>query len=77
MKTIGFSQQEQHDIYRLIASVLWIGNIDFKPDAKGQSAVTDKQSEYSCRRSAMYLTARQSKQLLRWLLSSSERNLTP
>jgi len=46
MKTIGFSQQEQHDIYRLIASVLWIGNIDFKPDAKGQSVVTDRQSEY-------------------------------
>ncbi len=61
MKTIGFSQQEMHDIYRLIASVLWIGNIDFKPDAKGQSAVTDRQSEYpSLLRSTTILTAPQS-----------------
>lgn len=42
MKTIGFSQQEMNDIFRLVAAILWIGNIDFKPDAKGQSAVTDR-----------------------------------
>eukprot|EP01087_Luapelamoeba_hula_P021080 TRINITY_DN72_c0_g1_i2.p1 TRINITY_DN72_c0_g1~~TRINITY_DN72_c0_g1_i2.p1 ORF type:complete len:745 (-),score=147.61 TRINITY_DN72_c0_g1_i2:1096-3246(-) len=44
MKTIGFSEQEMQDIFRLVAAILWIGNIQFKPDQKGQSAVADQQT---------------------------------
>jgi myosin-1 len=29
MDTIGFSKQEQHDIIRLLAAILWLGNLQF------------------------------------------------
>ncbi len=43
MKVIGFSQEEQNEIFRLIASILYLGNVDFREDAKGQAAIVDPQ----------------------------------
>jgi len=44
MQTIGFSQQEIHDIFKLVAAILYIGNITFVPNAKGESQISDKQA---------------------------------
>eukprot|EP01087_Luapelamoeba_hula_P023776 TRINITY_DN880_c0_g1_i2.p1 TRINITY_DN880_c0_g1~~TRINITY_DN880_c0_g1_i2.p1 ORF type:complete len:301 (+),score=61.89 TRINITY_DN880_c0_g1_i2:92-994(+) len=30
MKVIGLSAQEQHDIWSVLAAILWLGNVDFK-----------------------------------------------
>jgi myosin heavy subunit len=46
MKTMGFSDSEFHDIFRLVSAILWIGNLDFVPDQKGQSAISDQQSAF-------------------------------
>ena len=42
MKTIGLSQAEQDEIFRMLATVLWIGNIQFKEDDSGYAEVADK-----------------------------------
>ena len=41
MKIIGISQQEQDDIFRMLAAVLWTGNLVFKEDDSGYAAVAD------------------------------------
>lgn len=41
MEVIGLSQEEQDQIFRLLASVLWIGNITFLEDAEGNAQVRD------------------------------------
>lgn len=41
MRVIGLSQAEQDDIFRMLAAVLWIGNIQFREDDSGYAAVTD------------------------------------
>lgn len=42
MKVIGLSQAEQDEIFRMLAAVLWIGNIQFQEDQSGYAEVTDK-----------------------------------
>ena len=42
MKIIGLSQAEQDDIFRMLAAILWIGNIQFSEDDSGWAQVTDK-----------------------------------
>ncbi|KAF7547444.1 hypothetical protein G7Z17_g7717 [Cylindrodendrum hubeiense] len=42
MKIIGLSQPEQDEIFRMLAAVLWIGNIQFKEDQEGYAEVTDR-----------------------------------
>lgn len=42
MKIIGLSQAEQDEIFRMLAAVLWIGNIQFQEDQSGYAEVTDK-----------------------------------
>lgn len=42
MKIIGLSQSEQDQIFRLLAAVLWTGNIQFAEDDQGNAAVTDQ-----------------------------------
>lgn len=42
MKIIGLSQTEQDEIFRMLAAVLWIGNIQFREDDNGYAEVTDR-----------------------------------
>ncbi|KAI9171867.1 Myosin-1 [Paramyrothecium foliicola] len=42
MKIIGLSQPEQDQIFRMLAAVLWIGNIQFQEDQNGYAEVTDR-----------------------------------
>lgn len=41
MKVIGLSQQEQDDIFRVLATILWLGNVVFHEDDNGNGAITD------------------------------------
>ncbi|CAM1510133.1 Fc.00g004680.m01.CDS01 [Cosmosporella sp. VM-42] len=42
MKIIGLSQAEQDEIFRMLAAILWIGNIQFQEDQSGYAEVTDR-----------------------------------
>src|SRR3954454_22437336 len=42
MKTIGLTQAEQDEIFRMLAAVLWTGNIQFVEDKDGYAAVSDQ-----------------------------------
>ncbi|KAK6199402.1 myosin-5 isoform [Scheffersomyces amazonensis] len=42
MKIIGLTQQEQDNIFRMLASILWIGNISFVEDESGNAAIRDE-----------------------------------
>ncbi|KUJ24118.1 myosin-1 [Mollisia scopiformis] len=42
MKTIGLSQDEQDEIFRMLAAVLWTGNVTFKEDKDGYAEVVDQ-----------------------------------
>ncbi|KAF2764174.1 hypothetical protein EJ03DRAFT_356017 [Teratosphaeria nubilosa] len=42
MRVIGMSQQEQDEVFRMLAAVLWIGNITFAEDDQGNAAVRDQ-----------------------------------
>ncbi|KAI9800655.1 MAG: class II myosin [Sarcosagium campestre] len=41
MKVIGLSQSEQDDIFRMLAVVLWIGNVQFGENDEGNAAIAD------------------------------------
>ncbi|CAI4218753.1 unnamed protein product [Parascedosporium putredinis] len=42
MKIIGLAQAEQDEIFRMLAAVLWVGNIQFREDDSGWAEVTDR-----------------------------------
>ncbi|KAI8683759.1 Myosin-1 [Fusarium keratoplasticum] len=42
MKIIGLSQPEQDEIFRMLAAILWIGNIQFQEDQSGYAEVIDR-----------------------------------
>lgn len=42
MRVIGLSQAEQDEIFRMLAAVLWTGNIGFREDKDGNAEVTDQ-----------------------------------
>jgi len=42
MKVIGLSQAEQDEIFRMLAAVLWTGNIQFREDDDGNATVSDQ-----------------------------------
>lgn len=42
MKIIGLSQAEQDEIFRMLAAILWTGNIQFVEDDSGYAAVADQ-----------------------------------
>ncbi len=42
MRIIGLSQAEQDEIFRMLAAVLWTGNIGFREDKDGNAEVTDQ-----------------------------------
>ncbi|KAF5368396.1 hypothetical protein D9758_002195 [Tetrapyrgos nigripes] len=41
MQVIGLSDQEQSDIFRMLAIILWLGNVQFAEDDSGNSVVSD------------------------------------
>ncbi|KAG2731436.1 hypothetical protein G9P44_005852 [Scheffersomyces stipitis] len=41
MKIIGLTELEQNNIFRMIASILWIGNVSFVEDESGNAAIRD------------------------------------
>ncbi|SCW00690.1 LAFE_0C09802g1_1 [Lachancea fermentati] len=41
MEVIGITQQEQDEIFRMLASILWIGNISFVENEEGNAQVRD------------------------------------
>lgn len=42
MKIIGLSQEEQDNIFRMLAAILWTGNLVFREDEDGYAAVSDQ-----------------------------------
>lgn len=42
MNIIGLSQAEQDEIFRMLAAILWTGNIQFREDKDGYAAVADE-----------------------------------
>lgn len=42
MKVIGLSQAEQDNIFRMLAAILWAGNLVFREDESGYAAVSDQ-----------------------------------
>ena len=41
MHIIGLTDLEQSEIFRMLASILWIGNVQFEEDDSGNAAVSD------------------------------------
>ncbi|KAL8872641.1 MAG: hypothetical protein Q9174_001766, partial [Haloplaca sp. 1 TL-2023] len=42
MKIIGLAQAEQDNIFRMLATILWLGNVSFREDDKGTTTITDQ-----------------------------------
>lgn len=42
MNVIGLAQSEQDSIFRMLAAILWIGNISFVEDENGNAAIRDE-----------------------------------
>lgn len=42
MKIIGLSQSEQDDIFRMLATILWLGNVTFVEDDNGNATISDQ-----------------------------------
>jgi myosin-1 len=41
MKVIGIAQAEQDNIFRMLAAILWLGNVTFKENDEGNAAIVD------------------------------------
>lgn len=42
MRIIGMSQDEQDNLFRMLAAILWLGNVNFREDDKGETQITDQ-----------------------------------
>jgi myosin I len=42
MKIIGMSQAEQDNLFRVLAAILWLGNITFTENDEGNAKITDQ-----------------------------------
>lgn len=42
MKIIGMTEPEQDDVFRMLAAILWIGNIQFVEDDSGNASIIDQ-----------------------------------
>ena len=42
MQVIGMNNAEQDQVFRMLAAILWIGNISFREDDQGNAAVVDQ-----------------------------------
>ncbi|KAF9897575.1 class II myosin, partial [Lobosporangium transversale] len=43
MQVIGLSQQEQDEIFRMLAIILWLGNVQFVENDNGYAEITDNE----------------------------------
>ncbi|KAF5323389.1 hypothetical protein D9611_005601 [Ephemerocybe angulata] len=41
MQVIGLSADEQHEIFKMLAIILWLGNVQFEENDEGNSAIAD------------------------------------
>lgn len=41
MNVIGLSQDEQTSIFRVLAAILWLGNVDFQEGDDGNAVIVD------------------------------------
>jgi myosin-1 len=42
MKIIGMAQSEQDDLFRMLAGILWLGNVQFVENDEGNAKITDQ-----------------------------------
>ncbi|KAH8725328.1 P-loop containing nucleoside triphosphate hydrolase protein [Phaeosphaeriaceae sp. PMI808] len=42
MKVIGLQQAEQDNIFRILAAILWLGNVSFQEDDSGNAVIADQ-----------------------------------
>ncbi|KAL4957338.1 P-loop containing nucleoside triphosphate hydrolase protein [Aspergillus filifer] len=42
MNVIGMSEAEQDNVFRMLAAILWLGNVQFGEDDNGNAAITDQ-----------------------------------
>ncbi|CEL08426.1 Putative Myosin-1 [Aspergillus calidoustus] len=42
MSVIGMSEAEQDNVFRMLAAILWLGNVQFGEDDSGNAAITDQ-----------------------------------
>jgi len=42
MKVIGLTEAEQDNIFRMLASILWLGNVSFRENDEGNASVADQ-----------------------------------
>lgn len=42
MNIIGLAQSEQDNIFRMLAAILWLGNVTFREDESGNAAINDQ-----------------------------------
>jgi len=45
MSIVGLSQGEQDNILRMLAGILWIGNVEFKVDQEGRQQTSCPRKE--------------------------------
>jgi len=48
MRVIGLSQLEQDEIFRMLAIVLWLGNVQFAENGEGYAEITDSEGKLKC-----------------------------
>lgn len=59
MNVVGLTAEEQNDIFRMLAAILWIGNIQFVESEDGSgSTITDSGVTVIIKRSRTLLHAR-------------------
>jgi myosin I len=42
MATIGLSQDEVDNIFKILSAVLWLGNVQFSENQEGNACITDE-----------------------------------
>lgn len=46
MNVVGLAKEEQDEIFKMLAIILWLGNVQFVEGDDGNSAVADGDGEY-------------------------------
>jgi myosin I len=46
MDVIGITKDEQYEIFRLVASILWMGNIEFREAGSDKAEVADMAGKF-------------------------------